>query len=136
MRLPKTYGMSSVAGCPFCGGQSFSKNDQGVPCCTKHKHLKLPDLKCICGGWLDQRESKFGVFYTCMKCGPISFTKMMLANGDKIREVLGGAEKKAAVAARPASVGGAYMVGGTFKDKVRQKMLRGEPLTPDELEYL
>lgn len=132
MRLPKTYGQSSVAQCPFCGGAAYAKNSQNVPCCTKHKDLKLPDLKCICGGWLDQRESKFGVFFTCMKCGPVSFNKMMDTNGDKIRAVLGAR----APAPRPASQGGAYMAGGTLRDRVRQKVARGEPLTPDELEYL
>ena len=136
MRLPKTYGMSSVAPCPFCGGQAFAKNDQGVPCCTKHKHLKMPDLKCVCGSWLDQRESKFGVFFTCMKCGAVSFSKMISVNADRIRAALAGTEKVQAEKNKPASSGGSYMTGGTFKDKVRQKLARGEPLTPDELEYL
>jgi hypothetical protein len=131
MHLPKRYGQSSVAQCPFCGGQSFAKNEQGVPCCTKHKHLKLPDLKCICGGWLDQRESKFGVFYACMKCGPISFSKMMLSNGDAIMKMLSAKEPQ-----KPASQGGQYMAGGTMKDRIRQKIARGEPLTPDELDFL
>jgi hypothetical protein len=133
MHLPKRYGQSSVAQCPFCGGQAYAKNEQNVPCCTKHKHLKLPDLKCICGGWLDQRESKFGVFFTCMKCGPISFSKMMDTNGDKIRAVLG---EKTAPVSKPASQGGAYMQGGTLRDRIKAKIARGEPLTPDELDFL
>ena len=133
MYIPKRYGQSSVAPCPFCGGQAFAKNDQGVPCCTKHKQLKLPDLKCICGKWLDQRESKFGVFYTCMGCGPVSFSKMMLVNGDAIRAALGGNGTKSE---KPASQGGSYMQGGTLRDRIKQKIARGEPLTPDELDFL
>ncbi|HIH24119.1 TPA: hypothetical protein HA251_03740 [Candidatus Woesearchaeota archaeon] len=136
MHLPKRYGQSSVSACPFCGGQAFAKNDQGIPCCTKHKALRLPDLKCICGRWLDQRESKFGVFYTCMSCGAVSFAKMMDANGDAIRKVLSGTGANDAASSRPASQGGQYMVGGTVRDRVRQKLARGEPLTPDELDFI
>jgi hypothetical protein len=132
MRLPKRYGQSSVAQCPFCGGQAYAKNKQNVPVCTKHKELELPDLKCICGGWLDQRESKFGVFYTCMKCGPISFSKMLSVNGDAILAV----SQKTSPTSKPASQGGQYMAGGTLRDRIRQKIARGEPLTPDELDYL
>ena len=135
MYLPKRYGQSSIAPCPFCGGQAFAKNDQGIPCCTKHKHLKMPDVKCICGGWLDQRESKFGAFYTCMKCGPVSFSKMMLVNGDAIRAVLGGTGQKTNTD-KPASQGGSFMQGGTLRDRIKAKIARGEPLTPDELDFL
>jgi hypothetical protein len=138
--LPKRYGQSSVSQCPFCGGQAYAKNDQGVPCCTKHKHLKLPDLKCICGSWLDQRESKFGVFFTCLKCGAVSFSKMMSVNGEAILAVLAGEHKKTGVQAqrdsRPASNGGTYMAGGGLRERIRAKVARGEPLTPDELDFL
>lgn len=137
MHLPKRYGQSSVAACPFCGGQSYAKNKQNVPTCTKHKDLALPDLKCVCGKWLDQRESKFGVFYTCMSCGPVSFSKMMETNGDKIREALAkGGRASDTGATKPASQGGSYMQGGTLRDRIKQKIARGEPLTPDELDFL
>jgi hypothetical protein len=143
MYLPKRYGQSSVSSCPFCGGQAFAKNEQGVPCCTKHKHLKMPDVKCICGRWLDQRESKFGVFYTCMECGTVSFSKMMSVNADKIREALGGAgnapDKREAWeggAQRKTGQGSSYMQSGGLRDRIRQKIARGEPLTPDELDFL
>jgi len=136
MYIPKRYGQSSVSTCPFCGMQAYSKNKQNVPCCTKHKELALPDLKCICGGWLDQRESKFGVFFTCMKCGPVSFTKMLVVNGDAIRAIAIRAMKAGMDAAKPASQGGQFMQGGTIRDRVRQKLARGEPLTPDELDFL
>jgi len=140
MYIPKRYGQSSIAQCPFCGGNAYAKNNQNVPCCTKHKHLKMPDLKCICGSWLDQRESKFGVFYTCMKCGPVSFSKMMATNADVIRKIIEQEGKKeqqgAQRTARPASQGGSYMQSGTLHDRIRQKIARGEPLTPEELDLL
>lgn len=131
MRLPKRYGQSSVDTCPFCGAQAYSKNRQGVPVCKNHAQTDLPDLKCICGGWLDQRESKFGVFYTCMRCGPVSFRKMMEVNGDKIR---------AAVRPKETPRQEAYMKtptkGQSIQDRIREKLRKGEPLTPDELEFL
>jgi hypothetical protein len=134
MYLPKRYGQSSVASCPFCGGQAFAKNDQNVPCCTKHKHLKLPDLKCICGGWLDQRESKFGVFFTCMKCGPVSFSKMMATNGDAIQKVLNPIKNVKPV--QTFAPNAASKKAMSLQERVREKLSRGEPLTPDELEFL
>jgi hypothetical protein len=148
MHLPKRYGQSSIAQCPFCGGQAFAKNDQGVPCCTKHKHLTLPDLKCICGKWLDQHESKFGVFYSCMSCGAVSFAKMLDTNGDAIRKVLNATDARRTAPASQGAAGpsgaargnasdrGAYMQSGTLRDRIQQKIARGEPLTPDELDFL
>jgi hypothetical protein len=135
MHLPKRYGQSAIAQCPFCGGQAFAKNNQAVPCCTKHKHLQLPDLKCICGGWLDQRESKFGVFFTCMKCGPVSFSKMLSTNGDRIRAVLEPKKPEAKPTQSFAPSSGARKAM-TVQERVREKLRKGEPLTPDELEFL
>jgi len=132
--MPARYGQSSAATCPFCGMQAYTKNKQDVPCCAKHKELVVPDLKCICGGWLDQRESKFGVFYACMKCGPVSFSKMMLVNGDAIHAVAMKAMTAGKEMIKPAAQ--APPAGGTVQDRVRAKMARGEPLTPDELDFL
>ena len=135
MYIPKRYGQSSVAQCPFCGGNAFAKNAQGVPCCTKHKEKKLPDLKCACGAWLDQRESKFGVFYTCMRCGAVSFSKMMSVNADRILEALSPRREppkpSQVLAASPSQVR-----MQSLHDRIREKIRRGEPLTPDELELL
>lgn len=130
MRLPKRYGQSSVDTCPFCATQAYSKNRQGVPVCRNHVGTDLPDLKCICGGWLDQRESKFGVFYTCMRCGPVSFRKMMEVNGDRIRAAV---QKKVPVAEHKQHMA---TRGQTLQERVREKLRRGEPLTPEELEFL
>jgi hypothetical protein len=138
--MRKVYGQSSIAACPFCGGASYAKNGQGVAVCMKHKDLNLPDLKCVCGGWLDIREGKFGTFYTCMKCGAINQQKMMLVNADAIRAIAARSMTTVATitanAQRPASQGGSYMKGGTIRDRVQQKIARGEPLTPDELDFI
>ncbi len=138
MRLPKHYGESSVARCPFCGEAAYAKNCQGVPVCRAHVGAQLPDLKCVCGGWLDQRESKFGTFYTCMRCGPVSFSRMMETNGDKIREAARkGAQPAQAGAPQPASQPrGAQSRGGTLRERIKEKLARGEALTPDELDFL
>jgi hypothetical protein len=37
-------------------------------------------MKCACGGWLDMKVSKFGPFWVCMKCGPVSWRKAMEMN--------------------------------------------------------
>jgi hypothetical protein len=135
MHLPKRYGQSSISVCPFCGGQAFSKNEQNVPCCTKHKHLKLPDLKCVCGDWLDQRESKFGVFFTCMKCGAVSFSKMLSVNADRIRDSLlpKKPETKPQQTFAPSAGQQRAM---NLRERIQDKIRRGEPLSPDELDFM
>ena len=81
--------------------------------------------------------AKFGVFFTCMKCGPVSFSKMMTMNDERIREVLAKAGSSGGSRSeKPASQGGSFMQGGTMRDKIKAKIARGEPLTPDELDFL
>ena len=61
-------------------------SEQNVPCCSKHKKSVLPDMKCACGSWLDLKESKYGPFWLCLKCGPVSWRKGLEVNpltGDK-----------------------------------------------------
>ena len=129
MRLPKVYGQSSTATCPFCGDGALSKNEQGIPVCKHHTNRLLPELKCVCGSWLDQRESKFGVFFTCISCGPVSFTKMMETNGERIRA--------AATAPRVREPERrSYSDGKLPIDRIREKVRRGEPLTLEELDLL
>jgi transcription elongation factor Elf1 len=81
MYIPKRYGESKKQNCPFCGKPSVTENAQGVPVCTKHKNDFL-DLKCICGEWLDVKKGKWGPYFTCLRCGNISFRKAMEANPD------------------------------------------------------
>ncbi len=74
MRGRKVYGQSQEILCPFCGNQATARNGQGLPTCPHHTGKEI-NLKCACGGWLDIRESKFGTFFTCMDCGPVSWKK-------------------------------------------------------------
>jgi len=80
MKFRKVYGQTRVDECPFCGKQAVSKNSQGVPVCVKHKDRELLDLKCVCGGWLDLRDGKFGPYFFCMSCGNVSFRKAIEMN--------------------------------------------------------
>lgn len=75
----KVYGQSQQLQCPFCGGQATVKSEQGLPVCHRHTKLEI-NLKCACGDWLDVKEGKYGTFYLCMKCGPISPKKMFEIN--------------------------------------------------------
>ena len=81
----KKYGESRIDSCPFCGKISTTKNEQKIPVCINHKNEKLPEMKCICGEWLDIQESKFGSYFRCMRCGNISFKKAMEINQIKPR---------------------------------------------------
>ncbi len=80
MYIPKRYGQSKVNKCPFCGRDAFSQNSQKIPVCKDHKDTMMKDMKCACGSWLDMREGKFGVFYTCLNCGPVNMNKALEVN--------------------------------------------------------
>ncbi|HLD43631.1 MAG TPA: hypothetical protein VJB08_06645 [Candidatus Nanoarchaeia archaeon] len=71
----KVYGQSRIESCPFCGKSAVAKNNQGVPVCAGHTQSTLPDMKCLCGEWLDVRSGKWGVYFSCMNCGNINFRK-------------------------------------------------------------
>ena len=81
MRYKKIYGASQKTSCPFCGDTATTTNFQKIPVCLAHKHEELNDLKCACGDWLDIKFGKFGPFFVCMNCGPISFSKGLDLNG-------------------------------------------------------
>ena len=83
MRIPKRYGQSRIDKCPFCQKQSTTLNKQGVPVCASHKEEMLDDLKCVCGSTLDMLKGKFGVFFSCMKCGNMNLRKVMEINAIK-----------------------------------------------------
>ena len=80
MYIPKKYGQGKVDRCPFCQKQSTIVNRQQVPVCHSHKDKILEDLKCICGSSLDILNGKFGVFFSCMKCGNMNMRKMIELN--------------------------------------------------------
>ena len=80
MHIPKKYGQSKIDKCPFCQKQATAMNGQKVPVCSAHKKELLDDLKCICGSALEMLHGKFGVFFSCMKCGNINMKKVFEFN--------------------------------------------------------
>jgi hypothetical protein len=80
MYIPKRYGESKIARCPFCSQQAFSKNKEGVPVCADHKNSSLDGLKCLCGNFLEMREGKWGPFFICERCGTRNMTQAIEMN--------------------------------------------------------
>ena len=83
MHIPKRYGQSKIDKCPFCQKHATTLNKQGVPVCASHKEELIDDLKCVCGSTLDMLQGKFGVFFSCMKCGNMNLRKVMEINDIK-----------------------------------------------------
>ena len=86
MRIPKKYGQSKITNCPFCNKTSIATNKQGIPVCKLHTSTNLPDLKCVCGEYLDLKQGKYGPYFNCMSCGNINFNKAMEMNPDAISQ--------------------------------------------------
>ena len=85
MYIPKKYGQSKIDKCPFCQKQATAMNSQDVPVCAAHKEEILDDLKCVCGSTLEMMHGKFGVFFSCMKCGNMNLRKVLEFNTIKTR---------------------------------------------------
>ena len=83
MHIPKRYGQSKIDKCPFCQKHATTLNKQGVPVCASHKEELIDDLKCVCGSTLDMLQGKFGVFFSCMKCGNMNLRKVLEFNAVK-----------------------------------------------------
>ena len=80
MFIPKKYGQSRIDKCPFCDKQATIMSRQKVPVCSLHKEEFLDDLKCVCGSSLEMLFGKFGVFFSCMKCGNMNLKKVLEFN--------------------------------------------------------
>lgn len=80
MYIPKRYGEARLDACPFCGKRATLLNQQKIPVCVEHKKNALNNLKCACGNYLDIRQGKFGVFFTCIACGAVSLSKALELN--------------------------------------------------------
>jgi hypothetical protein len=80
MYIPKRYGESRIDTCPFCKQHATATNKQGVAVCIRHKNNSLPDMKCACGSYLELRNGKFGVYFSCLKCGNVSLSKALEMN--------------------------------------------------------
>ena len=87
MHIPKRYGESRIDSCPFCGRQSLIKNSQGIPVCSDHKNMDLPEMKCACGEYLLMQQGKFGAFFNCLRCGNVNMKKALEINSDRINKV-------------------------------------------------
>lgn len=72
----KVYGQSRVDECVFCGVRAFSENSQGFMTCKDHKNSIMEDKNCLCGEFLDVKKSKWGAFFVCPNCGPMSLKKV------------------------------------------------------------
>jgi len=75
MRIPKKYGESRFDKCPFCGNRAIAKNKQRLLVCSEHKNFILPDIKCVCGSWLEIRTGKYGPYFFCINCGNLTLRK-------------------------------------------------------------
>lgn len=65
----------------------MTKNSQEVPVCQRHKDKDLDGLKCACGSYLDIKNGKFGIFFTCMNCGIVNMKKALEINeGNLLKE--------------------------------------------------
>jgi predicted RNA-binding Zn-ribbon protein involved in translation (DUF1610 family) len=66
--------------CIFCRRQAVVKNTQGFPVCVVHRSEALPDMNCVCGNGLSVKDGKYGAFFLCPDCGPISLKKVLDIN--------------------------------------------------------
>jgi len=80
MHIPKKYGQSKIDLCPFCQKHATAKNKQNLPVCQNHKGEILDGMKCACGSTLEMLSGKFGVFFSCMKCGNMNLKKVLEFN--------------------------------------------------------
>ncbi len=94
MFIPKRYGESKRMDCPFCQKPATLNNAQGIPTCLAHKEQQLPDLKCMCGSWLELRQGDWGPYFNCTNCGNLSFAKAMARSTPAPEQQQPAAEKK------------------------------------------
>jgi hypothetical protein len=64
------------------------KNPQGIAVCKDHKDKDLPEMKCMCGEYLMMQEGKFGVFFSCIKCGNINLKKALEINSRAMEKAM------------------------------------------------
>jgi ribosomal protein L37AE/L43A len=75
------YGESTMSACPICGRPAIVRNDQGIPVCVDHKRSSVSGKCPMCSGDLELRDGKFGKFFLCGKCGPVSMKKAEMQSG-------------------------------------------------------
>ncbi len=80
MFIPKKYGQSKIDKCPFCQKHATSMNKQNVPVCPSHKGEVLDNLKCVCSNTLEIMNGKFGIFFSCTRCGSMNLRRVLEFN--------------------------------------------------------
>jgi hypothetical protein len=100
MHIPKRYGESKLEQCPFCGKQAIAVNKQKIPVCEAHRTAYLDDLKCMCGNYLDTKIGKFGVYFSCIRCGNLNLRKALELNPPKCAK---NAEEKESYSSQPSA---------------------------------
>ncbi len=100
MHLSKRYGEYKIERCPFCKKQATATNSEGLPVCYEHKNESMPELKCMCGSSLEMRTGKFGIFFSCIKCGIVRKNRVFEMN-EKAFQKAGVEEKKAGSEKKP-----------------------------------
>jgi hypothetical protein len=86
MYIPKRYGESKKETCAFCSKLGLHKNKEGLIVCMDHKDSKMPEMKCVCGSYLDLMKGKFGPYYNCINCGNINLKKAQEMQGMQKKE--------------------------------------------------
>ncbi|MFT4309208.1 MAG: hypothetical protein ACMXYL_01855 [Candidatus Woesearchaeota archaeon] len=76
----KVYGESKQSLCFFCSRQGLYNNVEGFPVCKEHKGNSVGSMRCICNRLLDVRKGRFGSFFVCDYCGPMSLSKVLEIN--------------------------------------------------------
>ena len=74
-KAKKSYGNYKTNYCPFCDRIATHKNNLGLETCQVHLKDSLPEIKCLCGSWLEQKSGKFGHYFNCQNCGNINLRK-------------------------------------------------------------
>lgn len=96
MHIPKKYGHSRIDRCPFCERQATAVNKQGIPVCISHRESELKGLRCVCGESLDVMNGRYGAYFSCVRCGNMSFRKAL-----EINDVRNKAAKSGKAPGRP-----------------------------------
>jgi hypothetical protein len=117
--MRKVYGEYRQESCPYCGKQALATNGQGIPVCKEHIDKEL-NLKCACGEWLDVKKGKFGAFFLCMSCGPVSMRKALDMNSHLLKDM-----------EKPASVSVVAPIKDSRIEKKKEITVRS-----DELDFL
>lgn len=86
MYIPKRYGESKREVCPFCGQQATTVNGQKIPVCRMHTSSVLGEMRCICGKMLEAKTGKYGLYFSCSRCGNVTLKRALEVNPPNPRE--------------------------------------------------